>query len=334
MAFTLSLPTIWSDLALIQLKKDLVFGSPIVCNHDYEGEIAAFGNAVKVHGVSDPTISAYTQDQAMSLEVLSDFEKTLSIDQSDSFNFAVDDIQTKQQEPKLMAQAMNRAGYKLANKADVYVAGILKAAAATTATDTNWTSPAILGSDTAPTPISVAAFADPTTAGSESAYEYLVDLGVALDNVAVPRNDRYVIVPPWYAGLLAKDLRILGYGGYGEGTVLTDGFAATPGQNGFAGRIAGFNVVQSLNVSAGTFTSPSSANPYLGTDNASTAYNFIVAGVPSATSFANQIIKTEAFRNPDYFADQVRGLHVYGTEVIWPERIVGAYIAQGAPAAH
>src|SRR5665213_1957801 len=173
MAFTLSLPTIWSDLALIQLEKDLVFGSPIVCNHDYEGEIAAFGSAVKVHGVSDPTISAYTQDQAMSLEVLSDFEKTLSINQSDSFNFAVDDIQTKQQEPKLMAQAMNRAGYKLANKADVYVAGILKAAAATTATDTNWTSPAILGSDTAPTPISVAAFADPTTAGSESAYEYL-----------------------------------------------------------------------------------------------------------------------------------------------------------------
>src|SRR5665213_466096 len=113
MAFTLSLPTIWSDLALIQLKKDLVFGSPIVCNHDYEGEIAAFGNAVKVHGVSDPTISAYTQDQAMSLEVLSDFEKTLSIDQSDSFNFAVDDIQTKQQEPKLMDQAMYRAGHQL-----------------------------------------------------------------------------------------------------------------------------------------------------------------------------------------------------------------------------
>ncbi len=334
MAFTYSLPTIWSDQALIQLEKELVFASPLVCNHDYEGEIAAFGSAVKIHGVSDPTISAYTQDTAMSLQVLSDFEKTLSINQADSFNFAVDDIQTKQMEPKLMAQAMRRAAYKLANSADVYVAGVLKAAAAATATDTNWTSPAIIGSATAPTPISVAAFSDPTTAGSEAAYEYLVDLGVALDEVAVPRDDRYVIVPPWFAGLLSKDLRFTGYEGYGQGTVLTDGFAAVPGQNGFAGRVAGFNVVQSLNVSAGTFTSPSSSNPYLGTDGASTPYNFIVAGVPSATSFANQIIKTEAFRNPDYFADQVRGLHVYGSAVIWPERIVGAYIAQGASAAH
>jgi hypothetical protein len=237
-------------------------------------------------------------------------------------------------EPKLMAQAMRRAAYKLANKADIYVAGVLLAAAASTATDVNFTSSPNIGSATAPTPISVAAFSDPTTVGSESAYEYLVDLGVALDNVAVPRDDRYVIVPPWFVGMLAKDLRILGYGGYGEGTVLTDGFAAQPGQNGFAGRIAGFNVVASLNVSAGTFTSPTSANPYLGTDGASTAYNFIVAGVPQATSFANQIIKTEAFRNPTYFSDQVRGLHVYGTASIWPERTVGAYIAQGAAAVH
>lgn len=332
MAFTYSLPTIWSDQALIQLEKELIYGSPIVFNHDYEGEIANFGNTVKVHGVSDPTIAAYTQDTAMSLQVLSDFEKELVINQADSFNFAVDDIQTKQMDPKLMAQAMRRAAYKLANSADLYAASVLAAAVGTTATDANWSSTAFDGSTAAPVAISPAAFADPTA--GEAAYEFLVDLGVYLDEVAVPRDDRYVIVPPWFSGALSKDLRFTGYEGYGQGTVLTDGFAAIPGKNGFAGRVAGFNVVQSLNVPTGTFTTPSSASPYLGGDGTSQTRWTVLAGVPSASSFANQIVKTEAFRNPTYFADQVRGLHVYGAEVIWPERLVGAYIAQGVATTH
>jgi hypothetical protein len=320
-------------MALIQLEKELVYGSPIVCNRDYEGEIANYGESVKIHGVSDPTISSYSQDTSMgSPQVLSDFEKVLTISQADAFNFAVDDIQTKQMQPKLMGQAMVRAAYKLANTADTYVAGVLAAAVGTTATDANWTSTAWDGSTSAPVAISPAAFSDPTA--GEAAYEFLVDLGVYLDQVAVPREDRYVIVPPFFTGLLAKDLRFTGYEGYGQGTVLTDGFAAQPGKNGFAGRVAGFNVIGSLNVPTGTFTTPTSSSPYLGTDGSSATYYKVIAGVPSATSFANQIIKTETFRNPNYFADQVRGLHVYGTEVVWPERLVGAYIAQGVATTH
>ena len=332
MAFTLSLPTIWSDQALIQLEKELIYGSPLVMNHDYEGEIANFGTAVKVHGVGDPTVAAYTQDTAMSLQVLADFEKTLNINQRDSFNFAVDDVQARQMEPKLMAQAVRRAAYKLANSADIFAAGVLVAAAGTTATDVNITSPPVLGTITAPTAISPAAFADPTA--GEAAYEFLVDLGVALDVAIVPREDRYAIVPPWFAGMLSKDLRFTGYEGYGQGTVLTDGFAAVPGKNGFAGRVAGFNVIQSLNVPTGTFTTPSASSPYSGTDGSVQTYWEITAGVPSGASFANQIIKMESFRNPQYFADQVRGLHVYGAAAIWPERIQGAIIAQGVSTAH
>lgn len=334
MAFTYSLPTIWSDLMLVQLEKDLVFASSVVCNHDYEGEIADYGDSVKVHGVNDPTISDYAQDTDMGFpETLSDFEKVLSINQAQKFYWEIDDIQQKQMNPKLMAQAMRRSAYKLAVSADVYVAGVLNAAAGTTATDVNWTSPAVIGSDTAPSAISPAAFSDPSA--GEAAYEYLVDLGVALDEVAVPRDEnRYVIVPPWFAGLLSKDLRFTGYMGYNRGTVLTDGFAANAGQRGLCGSVAGFNVVQSLDLTTGTFTTPDSDSPYLGDDDSTQTYWQIIAGVPSATTFANQILKTEAYRSPFSFADVVRGLHVYGAEVIWPERIVGAYIAQGVATSH
>jgi hypothetical protein len=180
--------------------------------------------------------------------------------------------------------------------------------------------------------ISPAAFADPTS--GEAPYEWLVDLGVALDQNAVPRQDRYVIVPPFFAGMLSKDLRFSGYQGYGNGTVLTDGFAAQPDRNGFAGSVAGFNVVVSLNPPTGTFTTPTSSNPYLGGDGTSQTYYEIVAGVPSAATFANQIVTTEAFRPQLRFANAVKSLHVYGVEVIWPERIVGGYIAQGTATTH
>jgi hypothetical protein len=268
----------------------------------------------------------------MSLQVLSDFEKTLNINQADSFNFAVDDVQSKQMSPKLMGQAMRRAAYKLANSADVYAAGVLAAAVGTTATDANWTSTAFDGSTSAPVALSPAAFSDPTA--GQSAYEFLVDLSVYLDEVAVPRDDRYCIVPPWIGGLLSKDLRFTGYEGYGQGTVLTDGFAAVPGKNGFAGRVAGFNIIQSLNVPTATFTTPTASSPYSGADGSTQSRWTVIAGVPSATSFANQLVKTEAFRNPQYFADEVRGLHVYGCASLWPERTVGAYVAQGVTSTH
>lgn len=332
MALSNALATLWSDRALIQLEKELIYGSPLVCNRDYEGLIQNEGEIVNLVGVYDPVVGTYTQDTDLTLAQLTDFKKQLTINQSDYYDFAIDDIQTVQSIPKLMPQALVRAAYKLADKADKYVSTQVFAAAGTTATDTNFTSPAVLGTTTAPIAISPAAFSDPTS--GEAAYEWLVDLAVALDQTAVPRVDRYVIVPPWFAGMLSKDLRFSGYEGYGQGTVLTDGFAAQPGKNGFAGSVAGFNVVVSLNVPTGTFTSPSSSNPYLGADNSSTTYFEIVAGVPSAMTFANQIIKTEAFRPQARFSDAVKGLHVYGVEAIWPERIVGAYVAQGTAATH
>jgi hypothetical protein len=331
-ALTNALATLWSDRALIQLEKELIYGSPLVCNRDYEGLIQDQGKTVNLIGVYDPIVGSYTQDTDMTLAQLTDFQKTLILSEADYYDFAIDDIQTVQSIPKLMPQALVRAAYKLADKADKYVAGVVFAAAGTTATDTNFTSAAVLGSTAAPVAISPATFTDPTS--GEAAYEWLVDLGVALDQNAVPRVDRYVIVPPFYAGMLSKDLRFSGYEGYGQGTVLTDGFAAQPGKNGFAGSVAGFNVVVSLNCPTGNFNVPSSANPYLGADGSSQPYYEIVAGVPSAITFANQIVKTEAFRPQARFSDAVKGLHVYGTAAIWPERIVGGYIAQGTATTH
>jgi len=50
----------------------------------------------------------------------------------------------------------------------------------------------------------------------------------------------------------------------------------------------------------------------------------IVAGHEAAVATAQQITKTESYRDPDSFADIVRGMHLYGRKILRPEAIVTA----------
>ncbi|MFM9815864.1 P22 coat protein - protein 5 domain protein, partial [Streptomyces scabiei] len=75
-------------------------------------------------------------------------------------------------------------------------------------------------------------------------------------------------------------------------------------RNGFVGRAAGFNIVQSNNT----------PNP-TGDD------NVVQAGVNSAISFAEQINKTEAYRPESSFSDAVKGLALYGAKLVRPDGI-------------
>ena len=43
---------------------------------------------------------------------------------------------------------------------------------------------------------------------------------------------------------------------------------------------------------------------------------------PDGVTFANQITKVDAYRPEKRFADAVKGLHIYGAEVVYPEEMV------------
>ena len=49
----------------------------------------------------------------------------------------------------------------------------------------------------------------PKVPTKDDAYEYLVDLGVLLDETDTPIDGRFVIVPAWFHGLLLKDERFV-----------------------------------------------------------------------------------------------------------------------------
>jgi len=124
------------------------------------------------------------------------------------------------------------------------------------------------------------------------AYDYLVDLNTKLDEANVPAENRFAIVPPWFEGLLLKDSRFIA-----AGTSRTDEVI----RSGMIGRAAGFDIFKSNNT-------PNTAG---------TLYK-VVAGHPMAYTFAEQIVKTEAYRPEKRFSDAVKGLHVYGGKLIRP----------------
>lgn len=291
MSLNTFIPQIWSARMLNALREALVYAQLGVINRDYQGEIANVGDTVRVHTLGDPTIFDYVKNTDMPApETLTDAEMVLLISQAKGFNLQIDDIDQVQQNPKAMNQAMVNAAFRLAEITDQYVASTLVAGADTDNDIGDQTSPMLPTSDP----------------GDEGAYELLVDLNTKLNEANVPREGRWVIVPPWYEGRLAKDDRFI----HAEEVSILMG---NPLVNGAIGRAAGFAVMVSNNV-------PTVAGPGGGGEG-DVPRSKIVAGHGIATTFADQISKIEGYRPERRFSDAVKGLHLYGSKVMRPEAL-------------
>jgi N4-gp56 family major capsid protein len=268
MAITNTLPQIWSARILAKLEKNLVFAQPGVVNRDYEGDIRQDGDRVHIHSFNDLTIGSYVKNTTtISYEQLTDTRVTLLIDQAKYFAFKVDDIDTAQMRPELIDAAADRAAYQLAEDADSYVAGLYSGASTSNPDNT----------------IETSQFT------ASNVYQKLVDLSVLMDQVNLPAEGRFVIVPPWVKGLLLQN-----------STFVT---ASKPDAvlNGQIGQIAGLNVLVSNNVK---------------TTGSAPVVSHMMAGHPSALAYAEQITNLEGLRLEGSFADAVRGLHLYGAKVL------------------
>ena len=58
MAITSFIPKVWSARLTENLHKALVFGS--LCNRNWEGDIAQFGDTVHINNLADITVKPYT----------------------------------------------------------------------------------------------------------------------------------------------------------------------------------------------------------------------------------------------------------------------------------
>jgi hypothetical protein len=269
-------PQIWAAKLLENLSHDHVYAQ--LANRDYEGEIKAFGDSVRINSIGRVNVSAYTPNSTtITWQELQDASQVLAIDKNYYYAFYVEDVDDAQTKPKVMNDAMKEASWGLVETAEDLISAILYNGTATA----NILTAVTVG----------------TGSGDDDAYETIVDLGVKLDEANVPRVGRWVVIPPWYRGLLKKDPRFTSFG-------TPENLAMLRGKP--IGAIDNFEIFISNNV-------PTSGSAY-----------YVQAGYKGAWSYAEQLLKTEALRIQTAFRDGIRGQHVWGAKVTRPDGL--AYV--------
>ncbi|MFB7707890.1 P22 coat protein - protein 5 domain protein [Streptomyces sp. NPDC056105] len=275
-------PEIWSAQLLDALENALVYAQPQLVNRDYEGEISTQGQSVHITTIGDPTIFDYDKNSNLNYEEVETAGTDLIIDQAKAFAFRLDDVDKAQALLNPMVKMAQNAAYGLRDKADAFVASLYTGAAAANT----------IGSTGAPIDIH--------TSPLDAYSKVLVPLRTKLNRANVPTEGRYVVASPEFIGSMLNDDRF----------VKADASGTTEGlRNGFVGRAAGFDILESNN-----------------TPNPSGDTQVIQAGYPGAITYAEQILQTEALRLQNTIADAIRGLHVYGAKLLRPTGIAVAFV--------
>ncbi|WP_298175757.1 hypothetical protein [Saccharomonospora sp.] len=278
MAIANFIPEVWSAALLKALRDRLTYAQAGVINRNYEGDIARAGDTVHITSFNDPAVRTYTRNTNITWDQLSSTQQTLVVDQEKYFAFTVDDVDRRQALPGFVEETTVGASYNLAAEADSFVAETMSDAV----TGNNDLGAVTLG------------------AVEGDAYNLLVELRTILTRTNTPDEGRFVVIPPELYGLLLKDDRF----------IRADASGTTQGlRNGFVGRAAGFDVIESNRV-------PEDGGAFR-----------VLAGHSIATTYAEQILNTEALRLENQFGDGVRGLHVYGGRVIRPANLAAADVS-------
>jgi hypothetical protein len=333
-------PVIYSKQVQLAFRKASIVDA--ITNNDYFGEIANMGDTVKIIKEPEISVSAYLRGTTITQQDLTDNDFSLVVDKANYFAFKVDDIEEAHSHVNFQTLASDRAAFRLADQHDQevlgYLAGFKQSALHDNADTVNDQVNGTKADTTAGTDELLAAnklsrpnFGNITTAGVAgdaipvaarlpgatalpTAYVspamLVARMARLLDAQNVPTQGRWIVVDPVMMEVLRdEDSRLLNadYGGAGlqNGLVLNN--------------FHGFRVHVSNNLpSVGTGASTT------GTAAQSTNYGVIVAGHDSSVATAEQINKTETYRDPDSFADIVRGMHLYGRKILRPEGLVTA----------
>ena len=332
---------IYSKKVQLAFRKSTVCGD--ITNSDYFGEISAQGDTVKIIKEPEISVSSYARGTTITAQDLDDEDFSLVVDKSNYFAFKIDDIEEAHSHVNFMDLATNRAAYRLSDQYDQEVLGYLSgfkqsalhSAADTVNNITNGTvAVATAGTDELLTSMKLRkdSFGNITTA---SAGDHSIPLAVRMpgatavanatatplqvvarmarlmDQQQVDTQGRWLVVDPVFMELLRdEDSRFMN-ADFGESGGIRNGLTLN--------NFHGFRFYVSSNlpqVGTGSGTT--------GTANQNANFGVIVAGHDSAVATAEQINKTETYRDPDSFADIVRGMHLYGRKILRPEAICTA----------
>ena len=326
-------PIIYSKQVQVAFRKASIVEA--ITNSDYFGEIANMGDSVKVIKEPEITVKEYARGTTITPQDLDDEEFSLTIDKANYFAFKVDDIEEAHSHINFQQLASDRAAYRLSDQYDQDVLGYLsgfKQSAIHSAPDTANTTVngakavSTAGSDellssmkimadsfggSSSNAIGIQARAGGATSatpgsGNANPLQIVARMARLLDQQNVATNNRGLVVDAVFIEVLKDE----------DSRLLNSDFGGTGLQNGLVlNNLHGFKVYMSNNLPS-VGTGPSTT----GGTNASN-FGVLVAGHSSSVATAEQINKTETYRDPDSFADIVRGMHLYGRKILRPEAI-------------
>lgn len=227
--FTEFIPEIWSAQILEDKKKRHIFGA--LANRNYENEITAAGDIVRIPQVGHLTVNDYTrnnQDTGLTLENANVASMVLPIDQEKYINVYIDEVDVKQSKPDFMNSLRTNIAYDLADTQDQFIAGLYSQAGLNTTSNDSSTRVLV---------------------GSSNVKKEFLLMGKEFDEANCPREGRWAAISP------AMQFELIDAG------ILEQSNNDVTWGSGFVGRAYGFDLYMTNNL---TSTNSSSVNLLFG----------------------------------------------------------------------
>lgn len=293
------IPEIWSGKLLEKFYDATILAA--ISNTDYEGEFRSQGDTVKIRQRPDIAISDYEPDSELSVQRPNAATVDLTIDYAKYFNLIVDDVYAIQSDMDLMSMWAEDASesMKITIDSEIMANVILGGAVAAN----RGTTAGRLSGD-----LDMGVTTSPLSITKTNIIDMIVDMGIIMDEQNVPENGRWVVLPAWACGLIKKsDLR--------DASLTGDGVSIL--RNGRLGMIDRFEIYMSNLLPAGV------------SGGLAAGEMAVFAGHNSAITFASQLDKVQTMDSERTFGRLMRGLQVYGCDVIKGESLVEAIITKG-----
>jgi hypothetical protein len=291
------IPEIWSAKLVEKFYASTVLSA--ISNTDYEGEIQNMGDRVKIRTKPTITIRNYLADGLLGLDRPSGGSVELYISTGKYFSLILDDVMEVQSDLNVLSMWSDDAAQQLKIEVDRDVLGGITgganlknkgAAAGVISGNLN------LGIKGTPVTV-VGRQATPPVAGQLELIDMLLRLGQVLDEQNIPEQGRWVVMSAALGRMIKQSELRQAY---------LSGDAVSMLRNGRLGMIDRFTI----------YISNLLPNSTTDATNFAAGEQPIYAGHAHALTFASQISKIETLRSELTFGQILRGLQVYGYQIL------------------
>ncbi len=271
-----------------------------ITNTDYQGDISAHGDEVKINELPIVQSRKYVKGQKLVYDDPNSGTLSLLIDQARYFAFSSKYVDKKQASIAFIEQWATH--YSETMKRDieydvfssVYADAHIANQGATAGFDTGDIDLGEVGAPLGLTKLNIV--------------DWLIDIGDVLDQQNVPDSQRWLTLPSWACAMFKKsELR--------EANKMGDAKSILRVDNGRIGKVDRFEIFSNNNLAKGD-------------DGGAKVWN-AMGGHKSAITFATQLTETERLTDQDDFGELIRALQSFGFKTVHDEALAHLYIARG-----